>query len=137
MPEFYYGRLLDHVTLKVADVEASRRFYEAALEALGRQIRGGTDQFFWTDELFVVRSDTPTVGMHIAFQATDRETVERFHEAALASGGTDNGTPGLREYHAAYYAAYVLDPDGNNIEAVHHGATNRSADAVIFEPLDW
>jgi catechol 2,3-dioxygenase-like lactoylglutathione lyase family enzyme len=137
MPEFYYGRLLDHVTLKVADIEASKRFYGSVLDALGREIRGGTDDFFWTDELFVVQSKTPTSAMHIAFQAADRETVERFHGAALAAGGTDNGAPGLREYHAAYYAAYALDPDGNNVEAVHHGATTRSAEAVVFEPLDW
>jgi catechol 2,3-dioxygenase-like lactoylglutathione lyase family enzyme len=137
VPEFYYGRLLDHVTLKVEDVERSKRFYEPVLEALGRRIRGGTEEFFWTDELFVVQSATPTSGMHIAFQAADRDTVDRFHAAGLAAGGTDNGAPGLREYHAAYYAAYVLDPDRNNIEAVHHGATTRSADAVVFEPLDW
>jgi len=137
VPEFYYGRLLDHVTLKVADVEASKRFYEAVLEALGHAIRGGTEEFFWTDELFVVQSETPTTGMHIAFQALDRETVERFHRAALEAGGTDNGAPGLRDYHAAYYAAYALDPDGINVEAVHHGATKRSAEAVVFEPLDW
>ena len=70
--------------------------------------------------------------MHIAFQAKDRETVDRFHAAALAAGGTDNGAPGEREYHPGYYAAFVLDPDGTNVEAVHHGPVERSADSVVF-----
>jgi catechol 2,3-dioxygenase-like lactoylglutathione lyase family enzyme len=63
--------------------------------------------------------------------ARDRETVERFYEAALASGGRDNGEPGERGYHRGYYAAYVLDPDGNNVEAVHHGPATRSVESVV------
>lgn len=71
----------------------------------------------------------------MAFQASDREAVHRFHEAALAAGGRDNGAPGERPYHPGYYSAYALDPDGNNVEAVHHGPTRRSADSVVVEPV--
>ena len=78
----------------------------------------------------------PTSGLHLALQAPDRETVNRFHEVALAAGGQDNGPPGERDYHPGYYAAYVLDPDGNNVEAVHHGPVRRSAASVDVEPLD-
>jgi len=67
---------------------------------------------------------------HIAFQARDRATVEAFYNAALAAGGKDNGAPGERPYHPGYYAAFVLDPDGNNIEAVYHGEAKRSAPSV-------
>jgi catechol 2,3-dioxygenase-like lactoylglutathione lyase family enzyme len=70
--------------------------------------------------------------MHIAFQAPDEETVQRFHEAALVAGGRDNGAPGERSYHPGYYAAFVLDPDGNNVEAVYHGPHERSAGSVVF-----
>ena len=72
----------------------------------------------------------PTGRTHLAFQANDRATVERFHAAAVAAGGKDNGAPGKRPYHPGYYAAFVLDPDGNNIEVVHHGRADRSADAI-------
>ena len=67
---------------------------------------------------------------HLAFQAKDRATVDAFYKAALASGGKDNGAPGERPYHPGYYAAFVLDPDGNNIEAVYHGEAKRSAPSV-------
>ncbi|TGV98974.1 VOC family protein, partial [Mesorhizobium sp. M2D.F.Ca.ET.145.01.1.1] len=67
---------------------------------------------------------------HLAFQARDHAMVDDFHKAGLAAGGTDNGAPGERPYHPGYYAAFVLDPDGNNIEAVHHGPANRSAASV-------
>jgi catechol 2,3-dioxygenase-like lactoylglutathione lyase family enzyme len=71
--------------------------------------------------------------VHIAFQANDREAVERFHEAGLAAGGRDNGAPGERPYHPGYYSAYLLDPDGNNVEAVYHGPAKRSAPSVVIE----
>jgi catechol 2,3-dioxygenase-like lactoylglutathione lyase family enzyme len=67
---------------------------------------------------------------HLAFQAQDRAMVDRFYQAALAHGGQDNGAPGERNYHPGYYAAFVLDPDGNNIEAVYHGEAKRSAESV-------
>ena len=131
MPEAYAGRLLDHVHLRVRDLEASRRFYEAVLEPLGIPVRAG-DGSFAADELYVSDDGEPTRGMHIAFQAPDEETVVRFHQAGLATGGTDNGGPGERSYHPGYYSAYLLDPDGTNVEAVYHGPAERSAAAVVF-----
>jgi len=122
------------VHLRVADLEASKRFYRAALGALGRELTWESDEAFAADELFVSADGTPTESLHLAFQAPDREGVHRFHEAALAAGGRDNGTPGERPYHPGYYGAYALDPDGNNVEAVHHGPTRRSADSVVVEP---
>lgn len=77
-----------------------------------------------------------TSSAHLAFQAGDKETVRRFHDAALAAGGTDNGAPGARTYHPGYYAAFVLDPDGNNVEAVYHGPMTRSAASVVLTPVD-
>ena len=72
--------------------------------------------------------------MHFAFQTASREDVHRFYEAALAAGGTDNGAPGERHYHPGYFAAFILDPDGNNIEAVHHGEAERSAESIVVKP---
>jgi catechol 2,3-dioxygenase-like lactoylglutathione lyase family enzyme len=131
MGEAHAGRLLDHVHLRVADLAASRRFYEGALEPLGIPVRGGGEAFS-ADELYVSADGPPTTGFHFAFQAPDRETVQRFHEAAIAVGGRDNGAPGERSYHPGYYAAFVLDPDGNNVEAVYHGPFERSAPSVVF-----
>ena len=88
---------------------------------------------FWADELFVLTPDNPaaqgvlTGRHHLAFQAQSRAMVDAFYKAALASGGTENDPPGERAYHPGYYAAFGLDPDGNNIEAVFHGEANRSA----------
>jgi catechol 2,3-dioxygenase-like lactoylglutathione lyase family enzyme len=118
---------LDHVGLDVSDYAASKAFYDAALAPLGMKLMmepvpavggfGDDFPFFWIGQ----RGRGPDSGAHVAFTAGDRETVGAFHEAALAAGGTDNGAPGVREiYHPDYYAAFVLDPDGNNIEAVCH-----------------
>ena len=131
MPEAHAGRLLDHIHLRVADLDASRRFYEGALAPFGIPVRGG-EHSFAADELYVSADGPVTTGFHFAFQAADRETVERFYDAALAAGGRDNGAPGERTYHPGYYAAYVLDPDGNNVEAVYHGPFERSAPSVVF-----
>ena len=135
--ELYRGRLIDHVQLVVADLERSRRFYTTVLEVFGIPIAGEGPGFFWADEFVVSSADSPAASgvvtgrTHLAFQARDRETVERFHRAALAAGGTDNGAPGLRPaYHPAYFAAFVIDPDGNNVEAVHHGPARFSAPFV-------
>jgi catechol 2,3-dioxygenase-like lactoylglutathione lyase family enzyme len=131
--QLHQGRLLDHVHVRVADLEASKRFYRAVLGAVGRELtREGPDAFV-ADELYVSADRTPTARLHIAFQAHDRATVERFHEAGLAAGGRDNGAPGERPYHPRYYSAYVLDPDGNNVEAVYHGPAKRSAPSVVIE----
>src|SRR3546814_783147 len=132
--EFHTGRLVDHGHLLVRDLEASKRFYRTVLTALGIPIGGETEEFFWADELFISQSDQPTQHLHLAFQTPDRDMVHRFHEAALAVGGRDNGAPGERHYHPGYYAAFVLDPDGNNIEAVNHGPARRSAASVVVTP---
>jgi catechol 2,3-dioxygenase-like lactoylglutathione lyase family enzyme len=132
--EFHQGRLLDHVHLRVRDLETSRRFYLAVLEALGRGLTRESKNAFSADELYVSDDGEPTTGFHLAFQAADRDAVERFHAAALAAGGTDNGRPGEREYHPGYYAAYAFDPDSNNVEAVFHGPSTRSVDSVVVTP---
>ncbi|MDM0014638.1 VOC family protein [Variovorax sp. J22P168] len=134
--ELHRGRLIDHVQLVVRDLAASRRFYEAVIEVLQIPLGGSGDSYFWVDELFVSSADSEaatgqlTGRHHLAFQASDKATVDAFHKAALAHGGTDNGAPGERPYHPGYYAAFVLDPDGNNIEAVFHGEAKRSAPSV-------
>jgi catechol 2,3-dioxygenase-like lactoylglutathione lyase family enzyme len=132
--EFHQGRLLDHVHLRVRDLEASKRFYRAVLEAVGRRLTRESESAFSADELYVTADGQPTTGLHLAFQATDRDAVARFHDAALAAGGIDNGPPGERNYHPGYYAAYAFDPDGNNVEAVFHGPTARSVDSVVVTP---
>ena len=124
--ELHRGRLIDHLQLVVRDLPASQRFYSAVFEVLGIPMGGTGPGFFWADELFVSTADSPaahgelTGRHHFAFQAADRKAVEAFHAAALANGGKDNGKPGERPYHPGYYAAFVIDPDGNNVEAVHH-----------------
>ncbi|HEX6993343.1 MAG TPA: VOC family protein [Gammaproteobacteria bacterium] len=134
--ELHRGRLIDHIQLVVRDLAAAKRFYTAILAALGVPIGGTGDDYFWADELFVSTADSDaaqgqlTGRHHLAFQADSRGMVDRFYEAALANGGTDNGAPGERPYHPGYYAAFVLDPDGNNIEAVYHGEARRSAASV-------
>ena len=134
--ELHRGRLIDHLQLVVRDPAASRAFYAAVLEVLNVPIGGSADDYFWVDELFVSTADSKAaVGSltgrhHLAFQARDRAMVNAFHKAALAHGGRDNGPPGERIYHPGYYAAFVLDPDGNNIEAVFHGEARRSAPSV-------
>ena len=117
--------MLDHIGLSVSDYAESLSFYKEALAPLGYEVvmefgtiaglgaQGKPD--FWIQQS---DSTTPT---HVAFASPDRATVARFHETALAAGGKDNGAPGLREqYHADYYGAFVLDPNGHNIEAVCH-----------------
>lgn len=132
---FHLGRLIDHVHLVVNDLAASKRFYRAVLQSLGRDLTGEGDGYFFADELFVSEAEHGAVSrVHIALQAPDRPTVQRFHMAALAAGGRNNGAPGERHYHPGYYAAFVLDPDGNNIEAVDHGPAQRSAASVVVTP---
>jgi catechol 2,3-dioxygenase-like lactoylglutathione lyase family enzyme len=135
--ELHRGRLIDHIQLVVADLDASRRFYEAVFKVFGIPVESNAPSHFWGDELFISTPDGPeaagklTGRHHIAFQAKDRETVDEFYSEGLAAGGRDNGPPGLRtKYHPGYYAAFLLDPDGNNIEAVYHGVAERSADSV-------
>ena len=131
MPEAHAGRLFDHVHLRVSEMEATKRFYGAVLIALGHELHERGPYLFF-DELYFSGDGPATTGLHLAFQAGDRDTVDAFYKAALSSGGRDNGAPGEREYHPGYYAAYVLDPDGNNVEAVFHGPAKRSAPAVVI-----
>jgi catechol 2,3-dioxygenase-like lactoylglutathione lyase family enzyme len=134
--QLHRGRLIDHIQLVVRDLPATQAFYSAVFDVLGIPMGGTGDGFFWADELFVSDADSEAAAgvltgrHHLAFQARDRSTVEAFHAVALASGGRDNGAPGERPYHPGYYAAFALDPDGNNIEVVHHGPAERSADSV-------
>ncbi len=135
--ELFRGRLIDHLQLVVRDLAASRRFYEALLQSLGIPLSGEGPGYFWADELVVSSIDSPasagrlTGPTHFAFQAEGRDAVEAAYRAALAAGGRDHGPPGLRpDYHPAYFAAFVLDPDGNNVEIVHHGPAERSSAAV-------
>jgi catechol 2,3-dioxygenase-like lactoylglutathione lyase family enzyme len=119
--------LLDHVTIGVSNVERSMKFYDRALRPLGivrlyaeaEEYAGygiSPKAFFW-----IGSKEMPQTGAHIAFTAPERATVDRFHDEAIAAGGRDNGRPGIRpHYHAHYYGAFVLDPDGHNIEAVCH-----------------
>jgi catechol 2,3-dioxygenase-like lactoylglutathione lyase family enzyme len=137
--ELHRGRLIDHIQLVVRDLAATRKFYEAIFKVLNIPMGGSGDGFFWTDELFVSTPDSKaapgvlTGRHHLAFQARSRVMVEAFYKAALASGGKDNGAPGERAYHPGYYAAFILDPDGNNIEAVYHGEAKRSAPSVSIK----
>ena len=135
--QLHRGRLIDHLQLVVSDLAASQRFYEAVAQVLGIPVGGSAADYFWIDELFVSTADSQaaqghlTGRHHLAFQARDRAMVEAFHRAGLEAGGRDNGKPGERPYHPDYYAAFLLDPDGNNIEAVFHGEAKRSAKSVV------
>ena len=131
--QFHRGRLIDHIHLRARDLEASKRFYRAVLTAIGRgdAIHEG-ETFFNADELWIDAADDYTSRVHLAFQAPDRETVTRFHAAGLEAGGRDSGAPGERSYHPGYFGAFLFDPDGNNVEAVHHGPGERSAESVVF-----
>jgi catechol 2,3-dioxygenase-like lactoylglutathione lyase family enzyme len=117
--------MIDHVSLIVSDIEASKAFYLAALAPLGYTIAmefgqgagfgvGGKPDFW-------IHQGTPTTPIHVAFRAASHAEVDAFHAAALAAGGQDHGAPGLRaHYHPNYYGAFVIDPDGHNAEAVCH-----------------
>lgn len=118
--------MIDHVNIGVSHLDASRRFYEAALAPLGiayvMQHAAGVGFGRAGRPIFWISDRGPSGPLHVAFTSPDRATVDAFHRAALAAGGRDNGPPGLRAvYHPSYYGAFILDPDGNNIEAVAHG----------------
>jgi catechol 2,3-dioxygenase-like lactoylglutathione lyase family enzyme len=119
--------MLDHLGLAVSDLGRSQRFYARALAPLGYSVQAeyaGQAVGFGDSErptFWLGAGKAPETGTHVAFLAPDRATVRRFHAAALEAGGRDNGAPGLRpHYHAHYFGAFVLDPDGHNIEAVCH-----------------
>jgi catechol 2,3-dioxygenase-like lactoylglutathione lyase family enzyme len=117
--------MFDHVGLKVRDLAASVRFYRNTLVALGHELGSSGDGYagfgppgepgLW----LYAHEGSPAPGTHVAFRAPDRSAVQRFHAQGLTSGGRDNGAPGPRpDYSASYYAAFLIDPDGNNVEAV-------------------
>ena len=114
----------DHLWIRVADVEASRRFYETVAPFTRFQPRHASPEragFAGPDGSFSVVAGKPTEHLHMAFPAEEDETVDAFHRAALDAGYRDNGPPGERAvYHPGYYGAFVLDPDGNNVEVVNH-----------------
>lgn len=134
--KLHRGRLIDHIQLVVKDLAASQKFYTAVFDALDIPLGGFGEGFFWADELFVSTPECDaaqgilTGRHHLAFQARDEAMVDAVYKAALANGGKDKGKPDERSYHPGYYAAFVLDPDGNNIEAVYHGKAKRSAPSV-------
>jgi predicted lactoylglutathione lyase len=114
---------IDHMWLRVADVAAATRFYETIAAQAGlfvRRVNEDRTQLIGETGSFSVVSGEPTENVHIAFPARDNATVDEFHRVAVAAGYRDNGPPGEREYHEGYYGAFVLDPDGNNIEVVNH-----------------
>ena len=119
--------MIDHVQLKVKSFEKSRQFYARALEPLGYGVQyddpASKSAGFGTKgaiDLWIGEGE-PVTRVHIAFRAHDRNAVGQFHAAAVAAGGKDNGAPGLRtDYSPTYYAAFVFDPDGNNVELVCH-----------------
>lgn len=135
--EIHRGRLVDHIHLRAHDLAASKQFYRAVLRSLGKaEAIQEADGHFSADELWIDQADGATSHVHLAFRAKDQAEVKAFYEAALAAGGTDNGAPGERKYHPGYYAAFVLDPDGNNIEAVYHGPFVASAESVVITPAE-
>jgi catechol 2,3-dioxygenase-like lactoylglutathione lyase family enzyme len=111
--------VFDHVTIRVADYEASRRFYDTVLPVLGKQRHDAPDYLEWGDLSIVPDDAPPAEHLHIGFAAASREVVDAFHRAGVAAGATSDGAPGPREYTPSYYGAFLLDPDGNSIEAMH------------------
>ena len=139
--------MIDHTGFYVSDLESSKAFYTSVLASLGYALRlefAGKAAGFGPETLeegtdpgggFWITKGTPyTPRVHLAFQAVDHSAVPRFYDAALEAGGKDNGEPGERHYHPGYYAAFVLDPDGNNIEAVFHGPVIQNVESVVLRP---
>jgi catechol 2,3-dioxygenase-like lactoylglutathione lyase family enzyme len=112
------GAMFDHVQLRVADLQESKRFYSLVLRPLGVGLDTDSAHFVRFGDLALSDDKEPTSGAHVAFVARSREEVIRFHSAGVDAGYRDNGAPGFRDYLPGWYAAYLLDPDGNNIEAV-------------------
>ncbi|SIN82544.1 hypothetical protein [Vannielia litorea] len=134
------GRLIDHIGLRVNDYPAARAIWLALFEALGLgdAVEEDPDEGLNLDELYIgpARAGGPVSrGLHICLQASNREAVQRAHAAALAAGARNNGAPGLRSYHEGYYAAFLLDAEGNNIEIKYdEQATARTAGFIEVTP---
>ena len=124
--------MFNHISIGVRDIARSKAFYDSALEAIGyRRLSESEDSLgygkeeavFWVNLANSPVPDDPKSGLHFCFEAPDRDSVARFHAAALAAGGQDNGKPGIRaDYSPDYFAAFVVDPDGYRLEALHLGA---------------
>lgn len=138
MAQIYHrGRLIDHVHLRVSDLGKAKTFYRAILGALGREPTYESDEAISFDELWIDTADEAGPShVHLAFQAEDHDAVVRFYEAGLAAGGRDHGAAGERNYHPGYFAAFLFDPDGHNVEAVFHGPMTRNAVSVEIRPAD-
>jgi catechol 2,3-dioxygenase-like lactoylglutathione lyase family enzyme len=134
--------VVDHVVLVVADLEASRRFYRAALAPLGiEELNAESDGVAFgadgLDDFAIVAGRRPTTGAHVAFDAPSREAVDGFYAAALEHGGRRRGAPGVWvQYSERYYAAYVWDLDGNNVEGVFHSREPLADVAPVRQPQD-
>lgn len=114
---------IDHVSIRVADFDASRRFYDTVLSPLGLEAVTALDPPFaeWGDFSIFADGAPVSANVHVAFAAASREQVDAFHAVGVSAGFTDNGAPGERaHYHPGYYGAFLLDPDRNNVEAVFH-----------------
>ena len=130
--EWDWSRIVvDHLDVHASDYAESVRFYETVLAPLGIPRIGDSDEGTCFTDVNVVDRRPPTTNLHLCFQARSREQVDAFHAAALAAGFRSNGAPGYRDYQPGYYAAYLLDPDGNNVEALYrdvgcagHGISN-------------
>lgn len=125
--------VIDHLWIRVADLDASKRFYSAIAPALGLEVGDRDERLHLTADGggFTVLAGPPTQNLHLAIGVADQESVREFHRTGLDAGGHDNGAPGERpHYHTGYYGAYLLDPDGNNVEAVFHDRTLTSTNAT-------
>jgi catechol 2,3-dioxygenase-like lactoylglutathione lyase family enzyme len=118
--------MFDHVHLRVRELEASKRFYATVLAPLGFELSTDTDELVEFGALSLSEEEPVTQPLHFAFLARRREAVDAFHRAGVEAGYRDNGAAGLREYAPDYYAAYLLDPDGHNVEAVHRDPATRA-----------
>ena len=118
--------MFDHVDIHVQDLEEAKRFYATVLAPLGIELSAESDEYVEFGALSIGGRTPPTPPMHFAFIAETQEQVDAFHRAGVEAGYRDNGAPGIRKYAPDYYAAYLLDPDGHNVEAVHRSEEERA-----------
>ena len=125
-------RVVDHLDVRVADLAESVRFYETVLTPLGIPKLHEHDDGACFTHLNVVAATPPTANLHLCFRAESREQVDAFHAAGVAAGFRSNGGPGYRDYAPGYYAAYLCDPDGNNVEALYRDVGNPGHEAAKY-----